>query len=167
MTKWLLDNKLTVLLLAVMVVIAGILVAPFNWDTDLPRSPVAVDAIPNIGENQQIVYTEWPGRSPQDVDDQVSYPLSVQLMGVPGVRDVRTSSMFGFSSIAVIFNDDIEFYWSRARLLEKLSSLPPGTLPDGVQPALGPDATGLGQVYLYTLEGRDPRSEERRVGQRT
>lgn len=156
MTNWLLQNKLVVALLAVIVVVAGILVAPFNWDTGMPRSPVAVDAIPNIGENQQIVYTEWAGRSPQDVDDQISYPLSVQLMGVPGVKDVRTLSMFGFSSIAVIFNDDIEFYWSRSRLLEKLSSLPPGTLPSGVQPALGPDATGLGQVYLYTLEGRDP-----------
>ncbi|RUO31098.1 efflux RND transporter permease subunit [Aliidiomarina soli] len=156
MTNWLLQNKLVVGLLAVIVVVAGILVAPFNWDTGMPRSPVAVDAIPNIGENQQIVYTEWPGRSPQDVDDQISYPLSVQMMGVPGVKDVRTLSMFGFSSIAVIFNDDVEFYWSRSRLLEKLSSLPPGTLPDGVQPALGPDATGLGQVYLYTLEGRDP-----------
>lgn len=156
MTNWLLHNKLSVALLAVIVVVAGMLVAPFNWDTGMPRSPVAVDAIPNIGENQQIVYTEWPGRSPQDVDDQISYPLSVQLMGVPGVKDVRTLSMFGFSSIAVIFNDNIEFYWSRSRLLEKLSSLPPGTLPEGVQPALGPDATGLGQVYLYTLEGRDP-----------
>ncbi|RUO24337.1 acriflavine resistance protein B [Aliidiomarina minuta] len=156
MTNWLLQNKLVVGLLAVIVVVTGILVAPFNWDTGMPRSPVAVDAIPNIGENQQIVYTEWPGRSPQDVDDQISYPLSVQMMGVPGVKDVRTLSMFGFSSIAVIFNDDVEFYWSRSRLLEKLSSLPPGTLPEGVQPALGPDATGLGQVYLYTLEGRDP-----------
>lgn len=156
MTNWLLQNKLVVGLLAVIVVVAGILVAPFNWDTGMPRSPVAVDAIPNIGENQQIVYTDWPGRSPQDVDDQISYPLSVQLMGVPGVSDVRTLSMFGFSSIAVIFNDDVEFYWSRSRLLEKISSLPTGMLPDGVQPALGPDATGLGQVYLYTLEGRDP-----------
>ena len=156
MTNWLLQNKLVVGLLAMLVVVAGILVAPFNWDTGMPRSPVAVDAIPNIGENQQIVYTDWPGRSPQDVDDQISYPLSVQLMGVPGVKDVRTLSMFGFSSIAVIFNDDVEFYWSRSRLLEKLSSLPAGTLPEGVQPALGPDATGLGQVYLYTLEGRDP-----------
>jgi Cu(I)/Ag(I) efflux system membrane protein CusA/SilA len=156
MTKWLLQNKLIVALLVVIVVVAGVLVAPFNWDTGMPRSPVAVDAIPNIGENQQIVYTEWAGQSPQDVDDQVSYPLSVQLMGVPGVSDVRTLSMFGFSSIAVIFNEDVEFYWSRSRLLEKLSSLPPGTLPEGVQPALGPDATGLGQVYLYTLEGRDP-----------
>ncbi|MGX5913252.1 efflux RND transporter permease subunit [Aliidiomarina sp. Khilg15.8] len=159
MTKWLLQNKLIVALLVVLVVAAGILVAPFNWDTGMPRSPVAVDAIPNIGENQQIVYTEWPGRSPQDVDDQISYPLSVQLMGVPGVSDVRTLSMFGFSSIAVIFNEDVEFYWSRSRLLEKLSSLPPGTLPEGVQPALGPDATGLGQVYLYTLEGRDPQGK--------
>lgn len=156
MTNWLLQNKLIVALVAVIVVVAGILVAPFNWDTGMPRSPVAVDAIPNIGENQQIVYTEWAGQSPQDVDDQVSYPLSVQLMGVPGVSDVRTLSMFGFSSIAVIFKEDVEFYWSRSRLLEKLSSLPPGTLPEGVQPALGPDATGLGQVYLYTLEGRDP-----------
>jgi Cu(I)/Ag(I) efflux system membrane protein CusA/SilA len=156
MTNWLLQNKLVVALLTALVLVAGILVSPFNWDTGMPNSPVAVDAIPNIGENQQIVYTEWGGRSPQDVDDQISYPLSVQLMGVPGVKDVRTLSMFGFSSITVIFNDDVEFYWSRSRLLEKLSSLAPGTLPNGVQPALGPDATGLGQVYLYTLEGRDP-----------
>lgn len=156
MTSWLLNNKLIVALLAAIIIVAGVMVAPFNWDTGTPRSPVAVDAIPNIGENQQIVFTDWPGRSPQDVDDQISYPLSVQLMGVPGVKDVRTISMFGFSSIAVIFNDDVEFYWSRSRILEKLSSLPAGTLPDNVQPALGPDATGLGQVYLYTLEGRDP-----------
>ncbi|WP_194756397.1 efflux RND transporter permease subunit [Aliidiomarina indica] len=156
MIQWLLQNKLIVALLTVLILFAGVAVAPFNWDTSLPRSPVAVDAIPNIGENQQIVYTEWSGRSPQDVDDQVSYPLSVQLMGVPGVKDVRTLSMFGFSSISVIFHEDVEFYWSRARILEKLASLPAGTLPDGVQPALGPDATGLGQVYLYTLEGRDP-----------
>ncbi|TRW48877.1 efflux RND transporter permease subunit [Aliidiomarina halalkaliphila] len=156
MTQWLLQNKLIVALFTVLVIFAGIAVAPFQWDTSMPRSPVAVDAIPNIGENQQIVYTEWAGRSPQDVDDQVSYPLSVQLMGVPGVKDVRTLSMFGFSSISVIFHEDVEFYWSRARILEKLASLPGGTLPEGVQPALGPDATGLGQVYLYTLEGRDP-----------
>lgn len=143
-------------LLTLVIIGAGISVAPFNWDTGTPRSPIAVDAIPNIGENQQIVFTEWAGRSPQDVDDQVNYPLSVALMGVPGVKDVRTLSMFGFSSIAVIFDDSVEFYWSRTRLLEKLSSLPAGTLPDGVQPTLGPDATALGQVYWYTIEGRDP-----------
>lgn len=159
MVHWLLNNKLVVALLTVVVIFAGVAVAPFRWDTGLPSSPVAVDAIPNLGENQQIVFTEWPGRSPQDVDDQVSYPLSVALMGVPGVKDVRTLSMFGFSSISVIFNDDIEFYWARSRLLEKLSSLSAGTLPPGVQPALGPDATGLGQVYWYTLEGRDPDGE--------
>ncbi|RAK00594.1 efflux RND transporter permease subunit [Aliidiomarina maris] len=146
MIRWLLTNKLIVALLILVIIGAGISVAPFNWDTGTPRSPIAVDAIPNIGENQQIVFTEWAGRSPQDVDDQVSYPLSVALMGVPGVKDVRTLSMFGFSSIAVIFDDSVEFYWSRTRLLEKLSSLPAGTLPDGVQPTLGPDATALGQI---------------------
>ncbi|EHR41915.1 efflux RND transporter permease subunit [Alishewanella jeotgali] len=159
MIRWVLENKLIVALLSVVIVVAGLIVSPFPSDSSLPRSPVAVDAIPNIGENQQIVYTDWPGRSPQDVEDQVSYPLSVQLMGVPGVKDVRTLSMFGFSTISIIFHDDIEFYWSRARILEKLSSLPAGTLPEGVQPALGPDATGLGQVFLYTLEGRDPQGE--------
>ncbi|MFO7774695.1 MAG: efflux RND transporter permease subunit, partial [Candidatus Hydrogenedentota bacterium] len=82
----------------------GMTVAPFDWDIDwLPRDPVPVDAIPNLGENQQIVFTEWSGRSPQDVEDQVTYPLTVELMGVPGVREVRSNSMFGFSSIFVIF----------------------------------------------------------------
>lgn len=151
-----LSQKLVVLLLASLLVLAGVAYAPFGWQTGSPLSPVAVDAIPNLGENQQIVFTDWPGRSPQDVQDQLTYPLSVALMGVPGVKDVRSVSMFGFSSVAVIFNDSTEFYWSRTRLLEKLASLAPGTLPDGVQPTLGPDATALGQVYLYTLEGRDP-----------
>ena len=87
------------------------------------------DAIPDIGENQQIVFTQWMGRSPQDVEDQISYPLTVALLGVPGVKTVRSSSMFGFSSIYVVFSDDVEFYWSRSRLNEKLASLPPGALP--------------------------------------
>ena len=86
MIRWVLENKLIVALLSVVIVVAGLIVSPFPSDSSLPRSPVAVDAIPNIGENQQIVYTDWPGRSPQDVEDQVSYPLSVQLMGVPGVN---------------------------------------------------------------------------------
>ena len=134
----------------------GILVAPFDWEfASLPRDPVPVDAIPDIGENQQIVFTEWPGRSPQDVEDQITYPLTVSLLGMPGVRSIRSFSYLGFSSIYIIFNEDIEFYWSRSRVLEKLSSLPAGTLPDGVSPTLGPDATALGQVFWYTLEGRD------------
>lgn len=135
----------------------GVLVAPFDWDVgDLPRSPVPVDAIPDIGENQQIIFTEWMGRSPQDVEDQIGYPLTVSLLGIPGVKTIRSYSMFGFSSIYVIFNEDIDFYWSRSRVLEKLNSLPSGTLPESVSPTLGPDATALGQIYWYTLEGRDP-----------
>jgi len=152
-----LENRLVVALMALLFVCWGIAVAPFDWDLGgLPRSPVPTDAIPDIGENQQIVFTEWMGRSPQDVEDQITYPLTVSLLGVPGVRTVRSYSLFGFSSIYVIFKENVDFYWSRSRVLEKLNSLPAGTLPDGVQPALGPDATALGQVFWYTLEGRDP-----------
>ena len=152
-----LRNKLVVALLMIFFIGWGVVVAPFDWETGIvPRDPVAVDAIPDIGENQQIVFTEWEGRSPQDVEDQVTYPLTTALLGIPGVKTIRSSSYFGFSSIFVIFDEDIEFYWSRSRVLEKLSSLSAGSLPEGVQPALGPDATALGQVYWYTLEGRDP-----------
>ncbi|WP_333608618.1 efflux RND transporter permease subunit [Arsukibacterium sp.] len=149
------QQRLVLLLLAGVLLVAAVAYAPFGWKTGIPLQPVAVDAIPNLGENQQIVFTEWPGRSPQDVEDQISYPLGVALMGVPGVKDVRSLSMFGFSSIAVIFDDGVEFYWSRTRLLEKLASLGPDALPAGVQPTLGPDATALGQVLWYTLEGQD------------
>lgn len=160
---WFVDNKLIVFLLAAMLVAGGVYVAPFSFDSgSLPRDPVPVDAIPDIGENQQIVFTEWQGRSPRDVEDQITYPLTTALLGIPGVRTVRSSSAFGFSTIYVIFNDDVEFYWSRSRVLEKLASLPPGTVPDGVTPTLGPDATALGQIFWYTLEGQDP--EGRTVG---
>lgn len=154
--RYCLENKLVVILLMLVIIAWGIMVAPFDWRVvGLQRDPVPVDAIPDIGENQQIVFTEWMGRSPQDVEDQISYPLTVSLLGIPGVKDIRSYSFFGFSSIYIIFKDDVEFYWSRSRVLEKLNSLPSGTLPDGVQPALGPDATALGQVFWYTLEGRD------------
>jgi len=155
--RFCLEQKLVVVLFTALMIAWGILVAPFDWELGgLPRDPVPVDAIPNYGENQQIVFTEWPGRSPQDIDDQITYPLTVSLLGVPGVKSIRSLSMFGFSSIYVIFKDDVDFYWSRTRLLEKLNSLPPNTLPQGVSPTLGPDATPLGQVFWYTLEGRDP-----------
>lgn len=155
--RFCLENKLVVAMLVLVIIGWGVLVAPFDWDVGgLPRSPVPVDAIPDIGENQQIVFTEWMGRSPQDVEDQISYPLTVSLLGLPGVKTVRSYSMFGFSSIYIIFEEDIDFYWARTRVLEKLNSLPSGTLPDSVQPTLGPDATALGQVFWYTLEGRDP-----------
>ncbi|AMK11265.1 efflux RND transporter permease subunit [Pseudodesulfovibrio indicus] len=150
-----LTNKLIVFLIMGMLMGWGLVVAPFDWQVGLPRDPVPVDAIPDIGENQQIVFTQWMGRSPQDMEDQVTYPLTVALLGIPGVKTVRSYSMFGFSTIYVIFNEDVEFYWSRSRLLEKVSSLPPGTLPQGIKPTLGPDATALGQVFWYTLEGHD------------
>ena len=154
--KYLIENKLIAFILLAVLVGWGIINSPFNWDTGLlPNDPVAVDAIPDIGENQQIIFTEWPGRSPQDIEDQITYPLTTSLLGIPGVKTVRSSSMFGFSSIYIIFEEDVEFYWSRSRILEKLNSLPENLLPDGVSPTLGPDATGLGQIFWYTLEGRD------------
>lgn len=154
--RFFLENKLVTVILFAGFVVWGIATAPFNWDIDfLPRDPVPVDAIPDIGENQQIVYTEWKGRSPQDIEDQITYPLSTTLLGLPGVKSVRSSSMFGISFIAIIFDEDVEYYWSRTRVLEKLNSLSAGLLPQGVSPALGPDATALGQVFWFTLEGRD------------
>jgi Cu(I)/Ag(I) efflux system membrane protein CusA/SilA len=159
--RFFLENKLVTVLFTVALVAWGISTAPFNWESGwIPRDPVPVDAIPDIGENQQIVYTQWMGKSPQDIEDQVTYPLTTALLGVPGVKTIRSSSIFGVSSIYIIFEEEVEFYWSRSRILEKLNSLPAGILPEGVQPALGPDATALGQVYWYTLEGRDPKTGE-------
>uniref|UniRef100_UPI0035949238 efflux RND transporter permease subunit n=1 Tax=Persicitalea sp. TaxID=3100273 RepID=UPI0035949238 len=154
--KYFLENKLVTVLLLIALVAWGVVTSPFDWNTGfLPKDPVPVDAIPDIGENQQIVFTQWPGRSPQDIEDQISYPLTTYLLGIPGVKTIRSSSIFGFSSIYIIFSEDAEFYWSRSRILEKLNSLPAGLMPEGVTPTLGPDATALGQVYWYTLEGRD------------
>tara|TARA_Y100000780_G_scaffold232486_1_gene264546 strand:- start:128 stop:3253 length:3126 start_codon:yes stop_codon:yes gene_type:complete len=110
-----------------------------------------IDAIPDIGENQQIVFTEWAGRSPKDIEEQVTYPLSVMMQGIPGVKNIRATSAFGFSIIYVIFKDEVDFYWSRSRVLEKLSTAT-SELPTGVVPKMGPDATGLGQVFWYTIE---------------
>ncbi|MDF1811273.1 MAG: efflux RND transporter permease subunit [Verrucomicrobiales bacterium] len=154
--RFCLENKLIVLLIAFMLLVWGALVAPFDWNfRGIPRDPVPVDAIPDIGENQQIIFTEWMGRSPQDVEDQITFPLTASLLGIPEVKTIRSYSYFGFSSIYVIFKESAEWDWSRAKILEKLNSLPAGTLPESVSPALGPDATALGQVYWYTLEGRD------------
>ncbi|PWL24802.1 efflux RND transporter permease subunit [uncultured Roseivirga sp.] len=153
--KFFLYNRLVTFLLLVILIGWGLVTAPFDWQVNLPKDPVPVDAIPDIGENQQIVFTEWAGRSPQDIEDQITYPLTSTLLGLPGVKTIRSSSMFGASSIYIIFEDGIEFYWSRSRILEKLSALPQNLLPDGVQPSLGPDATALGQIFWYTIEGRD------------
>jgi Cu(I)/Ag(I) efflux system membrane protein CusA/SilA len=110
-----------------------------------------IDAIPDIGENQQIVFVDWPGRSPKDIEDQVVYPLSVRLMGIPGTKVIRTNSMFSFGMINVIFEEGVDFYWSRTRILERLN-LAQQDMPEGVIPQLGPDATALGQIFWYTVE---------------
>lgn len=157
--KFFLENRFITVLLIVCFVAWGLVTSPFDWNTWLPKDPVAVDAIPDIGENQQIVFTEWPGRSPQDIEDQISYPLTSALLGIPGVKTIRSSSVFGFSSIYIIFDEEVEFYWSRSRILEKLNSLPQGLLPNEAQPSLGPDATALGQIFWYTLEGRDEKGQ--------
>jgi len=112
---------------------------------------VPLDAIPNVGENQVIVLAEWTGRSPKDMEDQITYPLSVALQAVPGAKSVRGKSMFGFSFVQVTFGDDVDFYWARSRVAEQLTSVS-NSLPDGVTPVLAPDATALGQIYYYVLE---------------
>ena len=159
LVKYFLENRLITFVFLIAFVVMGLVTMPFNLKSGLlPRDPVPVDAIPDIGENQQIVATEWMGRSPKDIQDQITYPLTTALLGTPGVQTIRSTSMFGMSFIYIIFKDNVEFYWSRSRILEKLNSLPSGTLPSGVQPSLGPDATALGQIFWYTLEGRDPKT---------
>src|SRR2546429_2640569 len=111
-----------------------------------------IDAIPDLSDNQVIVFTDWAGRSPQEIEDQVTYPLTVNLQGLPGVRVVRSSSAFGFSMIFVIFEDDVDLYFARTRVLERLN-LVTKQMPPGVVPTLGADATGVGHVFWYTVEG--------------
>ncbi|MBT9555792.1 MAG: efflux RND transporter permease subunit [Myxococcales bacterium] len=140
--KWCLTNRFLMALAILALGSAG------YWA--LLRLPV--DAIPDIGEKQVIVYADWEGRSPQDVDDQVTYPLSTSLTGTPGVKAIRSMSGFGFSMIFVVFEDDTDYYWARSRVLERMN-VAQQRLPKGVTPVLGPDATALGQVLWYTLEG--------------
>jgi Cu(I)/Ag(I) efflux system membrane protein CusA/SilA len=136
-----LKNKFLVLALFALLIAWG------YWALD--NTPI--DAIPDIGENQQIVFVDWPGRSPKDIEDQVVYPLSVRLMGIPGTKVIRTNSMFSFGMINVIFEEGVDFYWSRTRILERLN-LAQKDMPEGVIPQLGPDATALGQIFWYTVE---------------
>src|SRR5208282_3328764 len=139
--EWSLRNRF-------LVVCGAVLLAGFGVRA-IYQTPV--DAIPDLSENQVIVYADWLGRSPQEVEDQVTYPLSVNLQGMAGVKTVRASSMFGFSLITVIFDDQIDNYFARSRVLERLNYLG-DVLPAGVEPKLGPDATGLGWVYEYYLD---------------
>ncbi len=145
MTTWLIDwsmrNRAVVLALYFALAVAG------YWA--LMRTPI--DAIPDLSDTQVIVFTDWAGRSPQEVEDQVTYPLVTNLQGLPGVRVVRASSAFSFSMINIIFEDNVDLYFARTRVLERLN-LVAQQLPEGVTPTLGPDATGVGQIFWYTLE---------------
>jgi len=132
-----------------LVLIAYLILAAWGYWA-LLKTPI--DAIPDLSENQVIVYTDWSGRSPQEVEDQITYPLTTNLQGLAGVKNVRSSSAFGFSMINVIFQDDVDLYFARTRVLERLN-LASSFLPEGVVPVLGPDATGVGQVFWYTVEG--------------
>ncbi|MBC7652899.1 MAG: efflux RND transporter permease subunit [Oligoflexus sp.] len=136
-----LRNRFIVLLLATVIFGFGIFAVQNN----------KIDAIPDLSENQVIVFTEWQGRSPQIIEDQVTYPLVTGLQGIPNVKYVRANSMFGMSFIYIIFKDDVDTYWARSRVLEKLSTVN-ASLPSGVTPTLGPDGTGVGHVLWYTLE---------------
>ena len=139
--EWSLKNRVIVIAIYIGLAIAGYYA--------LVNTPI--DAIPDLSDNQVIVFTDWAGRSPKEVEDQVTYPLVTNLQGLPGVRTVRASSAFSFSMVNVIFEDNVDLYWARTRVLERLN-LVSKQLPEGVTPTLGPDATGLGQVYWYTLE---------------
>src|SRR5437773_7837268 len=123
-----------------------------------------VDAIPDLSENQVIVFTDWMGRSPQDIEDQVTYPLSVQLQGLAGVKVIRSSSEFNFSMITIIFDEKTDFYFARSRVLERLQTAA-ASLPAGVTPILAPDATALGQIFWYTVEGEGKSIDELRAVQ--
>src|SRR5690348_3774557 len=134
-------NRFLVLLLAAVLAVLGIYA--------VLQTPV--DAIPDLSENQVIVFTDWMGRSPREIEDQVTYPLSLKLEGLAGVRAVRSSSEFNFSMITLIFEDRIDFYFARQRVTERLNQAAT-FLPTGAVPYLAPDATALGQVFWYTVE---------------
>src|SRR5215470_1655968 len=121
-----------------------------------------IDAIPDLSENQVIVFTDWMGRSPQDIEEQITYPLSVQLQGLAGVKAIRSSSEFNFSMINIIFDEKTDFYFARTRVLERLA-VASTSLPQGVTPYLAPDATALGQIFWYTVEGEGKSLDELRA----
>jgi CzcA family heavy metal efflux pump len=139
--EWSMRNRFMVLVLAIALFVWGVYAVKKN----------PIDAIPDLSENQVIVFTEWMGRSPQLIEDQVTYPLVTNLQGIPKIKYVRGSSMFGMSFIYVIFEDDVDVYWARERVMERISTISK-TLPDGVAPQLGPDGTGVGHVLWYTLD---------------
>ncbi|MDP3147317.1 MAG: efflux RND transporter permease subunit [Bacteroidota bacterium] len=138
---WALKNRIIVLLISAAVIAYGIYA--------VKNTPV--DAIPDLSENQVIIFTEWMGRNPQIIEDQITYPLVSNLQGIPKIKNIRANSMFGMSFVFVIFNDDVDIYWARTRVLERLNYAQ-RLLPQGITPTLGPDGTGLGHIYWYTLD---------------
>lgn len=138
--SWSLRNRFVVLLITIGLVILGIL--------NIQKNPV--DAIPDLSENQVIVFTEWMGRNPQLIEDQITYPLVSNLQGIPRIKNIRGTSMFGMSFVYVIFDDDVDIYWARTRVLERLNYAQ-RLLPQGVTPSLGPDGTGVGHIFWYHL----------------
>ena len=139
--SWSIKNKWMVITMYSIMIVYGIY-SVYN---------TPVDAIPDLSENQVIIYTEWMGRNPQIIEDQITYPLTSNLQGIPKVKNIRGASMFGMSFVFVIFEDDADIYWARARVLERLNYAT-RLLPPNVTPTLGPDGTGLGHVYWYTLD---------------
>ncbi len=146
---WCIDNRFLVL------VVTGLIAAAGIWAT----TTIPIDAIPDLSDVQVIIYTPWQGRDPQTIEDQVTYPLATTMLSVPGVDDVRGYSFFGFSFVYVIFEDGTDIYWARSRVLEYLNQVK-DQLPEDTTPTLGPDATGLGWVYIYTLEDTENRYDE-------
>jgi CzcA family heavy metal efflux pump len=139
--SWSTHNRFFVWLGILLIVIGGIFAV----------ATTPVDAIPDLSENQVIIYTEWMGRNPKIIEDQITYPLVSNLQGIPSIKSIRASSMFGMSFIFVIFKDDVEIYWARTRVLERLNYAQQ-FLPPGITPALGPDGTGVGHIFWYTLD---------------
>lgn len=152
--SWSLRNRWIVLFLTAGIFVWGII--------NLLKNPV--DAIPDLSENQVIVFTEWPGRSPQIIEDQVTYPLVSNLQGIARVKNVRATSMFGMSFLYIIFDDNADIYWARTRVLERLTYAQ-RLMPEGVTPTLGPDGTGVGHIFWYTLEAKDMNLGEQRAVQ--
>ncbi|EEI92477.1 heavy metal efflux pump, CzcA family [Sphingobacterium spiritivorum ATCC 33300] len=150
--EWSMRNRFIVLVLAIGIFVWGVFAVKKN----------PIDAIPDLSENQVIVFTEWMGRSPQLIEDQVTYPLVTNLQGIPKIKYVRGSSMFGMSFIYVIFEDDVDVYWARERVMERISTIS-STLPQGATPQLGPDGTGVGHVLWYTLDAPDTDLGEQRA----
>ena len=150
--EWSLKNRFIVILLSFGLFIAGLFAVQKN----------PIDAIPDLSENQVIVFTEWMGRGPQLIEDQITYPLVTNLQGLPQIKYVRGTSMFGMSFIYVIFNDDVDIYWARERVLERLSTVT-RSLPTGVAPQLGPDGTGVGHILWYTLDAPEMDLGEQRA----